>query len=134
MINAVKDKFESYPEGARVSLIKIRAAIFELSGEAHIDKIVESLKWGEPSYASKHGSAVRLGWQAKFPDHVSVYFNCNTILVETFKEVYKGFFEFCGNREIKLPVSESIPMTQLMSCISLSLRYHKIKHLPMLGV
>ncbi len=133
MDNAVQAKFDSYPEYARIKLIAIRSAIFELSSEEYVDKIIETLKWGEPSYISKHGSTVRLNWNSKYPSHISVFFNCNTTLIETFKELYKDTFEFVGNREIKLSLSEPIPLSQLMSCVSLSLRYHKIKHLPLLG-
>jgi len=134
MNHSVKKVYDSYPVNLRIKLMEIRAAVFELSDEAFIGEITETLKWGQPSYLAKHGSTVRLGWDSKDTDHISVYFNCHTILVETFKEVYGSTFKFVGNREIKLSISEPIPMSQLMSCISLSLRYHKIKHLPLLGV
>ena len=133
MDSIVKLKFESFPDFARVKLLKIRAAIFELADKEGIGEITESLKWGEPSYLSRHGSTVRLSWKPKYPDHVSVYFNCNTVLVETFREIYHETFEFIGNREIKLSITATIPINPLMSCISMSLRYHKIKHLPLLG-
>ncbi len=133
MDQAVKNIFESFPDKARNVLLVIRANILELAGDVDIDQITETLKWGEPSYLSKNGSTVRIGWSPKFPAYVSVYFNCNTILIETFKEIYAGRFNFVGNREIRLLLTEPIPFPQLMSCISMSLRYHKIKHLPLLG-
>ena len=71
--------------------------------------------------------------KAKSPNHISVYFNCRTVLVETFKELYMDTFSFVGNREIILPLSKPIPMQELKHCISMSLRYHSIKHLPLLG-
>ena len=133
MSDSVKDKFSLFTEEARIKLMEIRSAIFELADEEGIGEITETLKWGEPSYLSEYGSTVRLGWHSKHPNHISVYFNCHAVLIETFKEVYAGQFNFVGNREIRLPLSESIPFPQLMSCISMSLRYHKIKHLPLLG-
>ena len=133
MSGPVKDKYSSYTEYVRIKLLEIRISIFELSGEEDIGDITETLKWGEPSYLSKHGSTVRIGWNSKYPNHISVFFNCNTVLIETFKEIYEGAFNFVGNREIKLLLSEPIPISQLMSCISMSLHYHKIKHLPLLG-
>lgn len=133
MDKTIKAKFDSYPQLAREKLLMIRSAIFELNTEDQVGEITETLKWGEPSYLAKHGSTVRLAWQAKHADHVSVFFNCNSILVETFKEIYPDTFQYVGNREIKLPISEPTSMPELMSCVSMSLRYHKIKHLPMLG-
>ena len=134
MNNAVKAKFDLYPVSARSKLMKIRTAIFALIGEAYVDDISETLKWGEPSYVSKHGSTVRLGWSPKLPDHISVFFNCNTMLVETFREVYQDTFQFIGKREIRLLLSDEVPIAALQSCLLMSLRYHKIKQLPMLGV
>ena len=133
MNRAVNEKFDAFPELARHELMAIRNSIFDISGAEHIPEITETLKWGEPSYLSKYGSTVRLGWRLKYPDHISVFFNCKTSLVETFRELYKDDFIFIDNRELRLLIAEPIPMTQLMSCITMSLRYHKIKHLPLLG-
>ena len=133
MNHDVKKKFDAFPELANHQLMAVRKLIFDISGTEHIPEITETLKWGEPSYLSKYGSTVRLGWRSKYPDHISVFFNCKTSLVETFRELYRDDFQFIDNRELRLLIAKSIPMAQLMSCITMSLRYHKIKHLPLLG-
>ncbi len=133
MNRAVNEKFDVFPELARHQLLAIRNSIFDIPGTEHIPEITETLKWGEPSYLSKYGSTVRLSWKSKYPDHVSVFFNCKTSLVETFRELYRDDFIFIENRELRFLIAEPIPMAQLMSCITMSLRYHKIKHLPLLG-
>lgn len=133
MESVVKKKFDSYPVRVRERLIKIRALIFEVAREEKLGDIRETLKWSEPSYSSKNGSPIRLDWKLKYPNHVSVYFNCNTRLIDTFKQVYPGVFQCLGNREIVLPISKPLPMQQLKGCISKALRYHSIKHLPLLG-
>ncbi|RFC36843.1 MAG: protein of unknown function (DU1801) [Candidatus Nitrotoga sp. LAW] len=133
MNKEVKQKFDSYPSSVRERLLKIRAAVYEVAEEDGLDEVTETLKWGEPAYLARQGSTLRIDWKSKNSDHVSVYFNCNTTLVETFKELYGDIFCIVGNREIQLPISAGIPMTQLKACISMSLRYHAIKHLPMLG-
>ncbi len=129
----VKEKFEKYPEEIKNRLLKIREAIFEVAENEKIGKITETLKWGEPSYLSEKGSTIRMDWKPKYPDQFSLYFNCKTTLVETFKEIYRDKFQFMGNREIVFPLSEPVPMLELKACISMSLRYHNIKHLPLLG-
>lgn len=138
MDSRIKSKFDSYPEAARLMLLDIRMAIFEVAAEESLGEITESLKWGEPSYQSKVGSAIRMDWKAKSPHTVSVYFNCKTTLVGTFKEVYRDTFVYAGNREIVFQVSDNsslkeLPMLELKACISIALRYHQVKHLPLLG-
>ncbi|MFT5112771.1 MAG: hypothetical protein ACI8P9_002099 [Parasphingorhabdus sp.] len=118
----VKDAFDSYPEDARVLLTEIRQLIFDVAEDENIAEIQETLKWGEPAYLSKPGSTLRIDWKAQRPEQVSLFLNCNTKLVQTFKEAYPGTFQFVGNRELALPMSESIPMIELRSCISLCLR------------
>jgi len=133
MHSQVTKVFESYPDAPRAELLNIRAAIFAVAQEESLGEIVETLKWGEPSYQSKHGSPIRIGWKAKSPHTISVYFNCKTTLIETFKEIYHHTFQFEGNREIVLHLSDDIAMAQLKACLSMALRYHQIKHLPLLG-
>ena len=62
-----------------------------------------------------------------------VYFNCKTTLIETFKKIYKDTFNYVGRKEIVFDVLGDLPIQELKACISMSLRYHKIKHLPLLG-
>jgi len=133
MSSAVQEKFESYPEVARQQLLKIRNAIYDVAEEESLGNIVESLKWGEPSYLSKKGSAIRMDWKAKSPDTISVYFNCKTVLVDTFKEIYRDTFTYVGNREIVFQIPQTLPMLELKACLSIALRYHQVKHLPLLG-
>mgnify|MGYP001470861587 CR=1 FL=1 len=133
MDSHVKAKIALYPDEVKSQLLKIRDAIFEVAKEECLGEITETLKWNEPSYQSKNGSTVRIDWKEKSPSTVSVYFNCKTSLVETFKEIYRDTFHYVGNREIIFQVSEKLPMVELKACISMSLRYYEIKHLPLLG-
>ena len=129
----IKEKLNLYPSNAREKLYEIRNLVYEVAKEEQLGEITENLKWGEPSYSVKKGSPIRMDWKSKKPNQVSLYFNCKTTLVETFKEIYRGSLQFEGNREIVLPLSNSIPTNELKDCISKALRYHEIKHLPLLG-
>lgn len=129
----VKQKFESYPEDISILLSNIRELIFQVAQQNGIEQLTETLKWGEPSYISKIGSTIRFDWKAKQPEQYCIYFNCNTSLVETFKEVYGDTFIYSGNRAIIFNKSEKIPFKALAHCISMALRYKKIKHLDLLG-
>jgi len=134
MNEEVKRKFDSYPQRAKLKLLELRELIFEVSAELEeIGEIEETLKWGEPSYLSKVGSAVRIDWKGIKPNQYAMYFHCQTKLVDTFRELYRETLQFEGNRAIVFSFDEKVPRDELKHCISLSLRYHKIKSLPLLG-
>ncbi len=98
-----------------------------------IGRVEETLKWGEPSYLVKGGSTIRLGTPRSSPKRFAMYFNCNTKLVETFREIYPDTFEFEGNRAIVFALGDQIDTDALSHCIELALRYHHLKKLPLLG-
>ena len=124
----IKEKFDTYPKEVKEILLKVRGAIFEVANEQKIPDLQETLKWGEPSYLTKLGSTVRYDWKQKTPNQISIYFNCNTSLVETFKEIYCDELTFEGNRAIVFNFNDTIPWPELKHCIGLSLRYHTLKN------
>ena len=130
---SVKDKFETYPENISILLNDLRDLIFSVAEQEGIPAITETLKWGEPSYVSTIGSTIRFDWKAKYPDRYCMYFNCKTSLIETFREVYGNTFSYEGNRAIVFHTKQILPLKELSHCISISLRYNKIKHLELLG-
>jgi hypothetical protein len=132
--NEVFNTFERYPDVARDKLLSLRQLIFETAVEIGLEDLKETLKWGEPSYIANNASTVRIAWRKSFPKQYGMFFNCKTTLVDTFKEIYRDQFRFEGNRAILFNLDDDIPVEALKHCIALSLTYHKIKHLPMLGV
>ena len=133
MNNDIERKLNTYPIEARQKLAELRQMILDVAAEEELGEVTEQLKWGELSYTSKHGSPIRIDWKAKYPDQVSLFVNCKTLLIETFKEVYGDKFQYVGNREIVLPLSQPFPQAELKACISMALQYHKLKKLPLLG-
>ncbi len=130
----VEKVFDSYPEEMREKLMLLRNLIIETANEAdNVKSIEETLKWGEPSYLTKGGSTVRIGWKESKPDQYVLYFNCKTKLVDTFKERYKYEFKYEGNRAIVFHKMDTIKINELKHCILLSLTYHSVKNLPLLG-
>jgi len=130
----VASKFRSCPSQLRRQVLSLRKLILTVAAEiADIDGVEETLKWSEPSHLTTGGSTVRIGWKASRPDHYGLYFNCNTKLVDTFRELYGDSFRFEGNRAIIFNRQDDLPTERLQHCIALSLQYHKLKHLPLLG-
>ncbi len=131
----VKDVFDNYPQTAKKQLLRLRELVLRTASEIDgLEKLEETLKWGEPSYLTKYGSTVRMDWKEKKPKQYAIYFKCTSNLVQTFKTVYKDKFMFEGKRAIIFQLNNKIPETELKHCISLALTYHKVKHLPLLGV
>jgi len=130
----VAAKYHSFPEKIGNKLLFLRQLILDTASEmTDVGEIEETLKWGEPSYIAKFGSTIRIGWKRSNPKQYAIYFNCNTTLVETFRELYRDQFRFEGNRAIVFKENEDLPVNELKQCIALALNYHRIKHLPMLG-
>lgn len=130
---SVKQKFTTYPDNIARLLRDVRNLIFEIAKQDGITELEETLKWGEPSYISKSGSTIRFDYKEKAPQQFCIYFNCKTKLIDTFKELYGDTFVYQGNRALVFKLNQALPSKELAHCLSLALRYKKIKHLPMLG-
>lgn len=127
--------FDKYPESVRNQMLALRKLVIETAKEIEgIHQLEETLKWGEPSYLTKIGSTLRMDWKAKSPDQYALYFKCTSRLVETFKIVFKNTFDFEGKRAIVFKLDSEIPTEELTYCIKAALTYHKVKHLPTLGI
>ncbi|WP_025543581.1 DUF1801 domain-containing protein [Vibrio parahaemolyticus] len=134
MNKVVKDRFDEYPENARVRLAELRNLVFQIASELELGEVEETLKWGEPSYSVKTGSPLRMDWKLKSPNNYYLFFNCQTKLVDTFRELYGEELVFQGNRAIVLSLSKPIPKRVIKSCLELALTYQQRKTLPLLGV
>ena len=75
-----------------------------------------------------------MDWKTKAPDQYALYFKCTSRLVETFKWVHKGRFQFEDSRAIVFKLTDTVPTGALKQCIATALTYHKVKKLPLLGM
>lgn len=131
----VEPQFAAYPDAIRPRMKTLRQLIVETAEEIEsINEIEETLKWGEPSFLVKKGSTVRIDWKEKAPDQYAVYFKCTSKLVPTFREVFGDTFQYEKNRAIVFSVDEEVPVKELKACVALALTYHRVKHLPLLGL
>lgn len=127
--------FNNYPKPVRKKLLHLRKLILQTASEiAEIKEIEETLKWGEPSYLVKKGSTIRIDWKKKKPDQYAIYFKCTSLLVPSFKMVFKDDFNYEGTRAIFFQMNDKIPEAKLKKCIKAALTYHRVKHLPLLGL
>lgn len=112
----VAAKFAVYPPNVRAKLLALRDLVFETAATAEgVGEIEETLKWGEPAYATKNknGSTVRMDWKHKHPNQYAMYFNCQTTLVETFRTIFPSDFTFEGNRALVFSLEDEVPKDSL---------------------
>lgn len=127
--------FNNYPDSVRKKMIALRELVLETAKEIEgLNMLEETLKWGEPSYLAKNGSTLRMDWKSKTPNQYAMYFKCTSRLVKTFKLIYKNKFDFEGNRAIVFQMDNDIAVNELKECIRATLTYHKVKHMPTLGI
>lgn len=105
---------------------RLRALIFETAHETEgVGDLVESLKWGEPSFTparARVGSSVRLA--IRDSETVAMLFICHTHLVDRFREIYPGTFAFEGNRALVFAAGADIPVAETKHCIAMALTWH----------
>jgi len=126
--------FLNYPKSVVSQLMFLRELIFQTAAATEgVGEMEETLRWGEPTYLtsqSKIGSMIRINSKGPKGTHYAIYFHCQTNLVETFRQLYCGDFQFEGNRAIVFAESDRIPVEKLRSCIAMALTYHRDKKQP----
>ncbi|MGO4891398.1 DUF1801 domain-containing protein [Flavobacterium sp. W21_SRS_FM6] len=133
MNEQVLSTLSCYPDSVQTTLLQLRTIIFDVAATHQLGEVHESIKWGEPSYSVKGGTPVRMGWKVTNPQQCFLFFNCNTSLVETFRERYAELLILQGNRAIVLNLDSPIPVLTLRQCVKMAFTYKTIKHLPPLG-
>ena len=121
--------FDNFPTRMGTALLAVRGLIFnEAARQQDIGPLEETLKWGQPSYAtqvSKSGTPMRLGL-IKSPHRISaLFFHCQTSLVADFRELFPNILKFSGNRAIVIDPDRPLPEAELRHCIALALIYHR---------
>ena len=125
---AVDAAFEAYPKPLKAKLLALRRLMFDTAKATRgVGALQETLKWGQPSYLTpetKSGSTIRIDQVKPVANQYAVYFNCQTDLVETFRELYPRELSYGGNRSILLSAREEVPKAALRHCVALALTYH----------
>lgn len=127
----VEQTYNNYPPEAKAKLLRLRELLLETAKKIpEVGPIEETLKWEQPSYLTsktKTGSTIRFGWSAKSPSCVSVFFNCKTTIIDTCRDKFPNELQYIGNREIRIPITETISEDAISQCFAIALMYHKNK-------
>ena len=107
-------------------LQEIRTRIYELAAmNDQVGSIEESLKWGQPSYATvkpKSGTPIRL--DVFDEQHIAIFVSCQSNLIARLREIYGYDLEFSKNRAIVLAKDKPLNFTVLDDCLMRALTYH----------
>lgn len=122
----VQAAFGTVPEPVRRVWSELRRLILETAdATSSAGPLSETLKWGEPSYVTRAGTPVRLGWKAAQPETAKLLVHCQTNLVERWRERYGDTLRFEGTRAILLDVNRPLPEEVLAHCIAMALTYKR---------
>ena len=117
--------FQRHAPEHRAALFEARALILDVADkDPRIGPLEEALRWGEPAYITKAktGSTIRLGIEKK-SGRPALFFNCNTTLVEEFRQQFGDVLGFSKNRAILIG-AETFPKDAIQLCIASALTYH----------
>lgn len=129
----VQGVVQRYPQRAQEKFRQIHQLMLDSAKHSDLGVVEASIKWGEPSFVTKHGSPVRIAWKESTPEQIGVFFICTTRLVDTFRELYDDTLNLHENRAIHLQLNDSLPEPELKHCLQMAFNYHKVKNLPLLG-
>ena len=120
--------FQDYPHDIKAKLLFLRKLIFEVAEKTKtVGELEETLRWGQPSYLTsqtKSGTTIRIDKVKSDKHNYAMYFNCQTTLVDSFREMFRDEFEYEGNRAILFKMKDKVSKEKLKLCISMALTYH----------
>ena len=125
--SAVRAAFDHMPEDIRDSATQLRALILSVAQDLpQTDGIVETLKWGQPSYLPKRprvGTTVRIG--CPLTGGLGLYVPCSTTLIEDFRDIAPDHYVFDGKRGVVFPDGQVKNDDALTVLIRRALTYHQ---------
>ncbi len=63
-------------------------------------------------------------------DSYAIYFNYNTTLMDSFRNLFPHTFTFEGNRALVFNSGDKLPKKELAFCLGMALTYHVAQHSP----
>lgn len=125
----VAARFAGYPPVMRARLLALRRLILETAAATPgVGPLEETLKWGEPAYVTAttgSGTTLRIDSKPQSPQTCALYVNCQTTLVETFRQMFPHDFRVEGRRALVFHRDEPLPEDALRWCIAAALTYHR---------
>ncbi|MEM9741096.1 MAG: DUF1801 domain-containing protein [Pseudomonadota bacterium] len=134
MSTALAAIVESYPAVAQRRFAALRRLLYTTAHQrCDLGGVDEGLRWGEPAFLPRkpnRGTTLRVALKATTPEHLGVYFSCQSRMISTLRTLYPDF-DYEGNRALLIPLSGRLPRKEISHCIALAFTYHSWKNTAM---
>ena len=121
---AVQAAFDAFDLPHQGHLSALRDLIFDIAETLPVGRIDETLKWGQPSYATpdtRAGTPIRLGVTSA--GDLAVLTHCQTTVMSDFRALAPPAFRFDGNRALHLDPNAPLPINEIAPLIRAALTY-----------
>lgn len=125
---AFQQTVDTWPAPARSGFAAIRKIILDTANDIPDLTILETLKWGQPSWLPDRpriGSTLRANWSPDAPDRLSLFVHCQTTLAATLRDLYPDAFTYDGKRALHIDLAAPLPEQAIAHCAELTLTYHR---------
>ena len=123
-IPPVQAAYDAMPSASRDTLLAVRAMIYDLAADLPVGRIEETLKWGQPSYATpdtKAATPIRLG--VTKTGTAAIFTHCQSSVMADFQAICSPDLIFDGNRALHLPADAMPPLKNLTPLLHAALTY-----------
>jgi len=126
----ILDRIATWPLAAQQHLLALRAIAFEVSRQADIGPLDETLKWGQPAWRPRRprtGSTLRVNWSPSHPGHLMAFVDCKTDLASQMSTRFPGQFRNDGTRALAFDLDGALPQHAIWQLANLTFTYHQRK-------
>jgi hypothetical protein len=116
--------FDAFPKPAQDGALVLRGLIFETAADLpDVSLLTECLRWGQPSYITPIGSALRIG----IPKHgaFALFAHCQSTIISQIEQTFGNDFCIEGNRAVLFDTTEDIQPNKLRLLIEHALTYKR---------
>ncbi len=119
---AVLLAYDAFPPDARKGAEALRALIYEVAASLpDCPEPTECLRWGQPSYVTPKGTALRIGIPKE--GGFGLYAHCQTTVISDFAQTSGQAFTIQGNRGVLFRSPADIKPDLLRQMIAHALMY-----------
>lgn len=119
----IQEAFERFEGKDLDGALALRDLILDEARSLGIDDVDECLRWGQPSYISPIGTALRIG--APKSGGFALYAHCQTSVVSEFGAEFGSEFTIEGSRAVHFRSRREIRPTKLRLMIAHALQYKR---------
>ncbi|GHA59542.1 hypothetical protein GCM10008927_26370 [Amylibacter ulvae] len=118
----IEQAYASFPENVHEGANRLRDLILTTGAQlADVDNITECLRWGQPSYISPIGTALRIGVPKS--GGFGLFTHCQSNVISNFTQTFGPDFRFDGNRGVLFETENDIQPDKLRLMIEHALTY-----------